>query len=161
MNLQFGSVDLVGGDDGAIAVRLGRWAEHAEPHHDFVLGAGAVLRLLLVAVEEHIDGDVGVDVIGGQFGLVGGGCNLVADAVGPVDVEVEFLHVVEADGQHLVHHDVGESIHRIGLWARVELPCDGEVGGGIFGWVSHVVECGDLLGDAISKSYRGNKSLVS
>jgi hypothetical protein len=41
------------------------------------------------------------------------------------------------------------------------LPCDGEVGGGIFGWVSHVVECGDLLGDAISKSYRGNKSLVS
>lgn len=129
MNIQFRPIDRVGCDNLGIAVRLGSWAEHAKPHHDFVLGAGAALRGHLVAVKEHINGDVGVDIIGGQFGLVGGGCDLVADTVGPMDVEVELLHVVEAHGQHLVYHNIGEGIHRVGLWARVELPCDGEVGG--------------------------------
>lgn len=122
---------------------------HREPDHDFVLGQGTVLRGVLVGVEEHIEGDVGHQilrvVILQQRGwrLCDG---LVSDTICPCEVDVDLLDGAQGLGQVVVDVDVGVSMHRLCLRPLGILPSNKEAWRCFLCRISFIVEGGNLGG---------------
>ena len=143
--LQFSAIDGVGSDHAVrVSDRVRRGAESRKPHHDFEGGGSTVLGGGLVTIEEHIDRDVALEGVVVQSSVVGGGRDGIADAVGPVQSKVDFLHALERDGEHILDLDIREGMNGLRLGTRVELPSDGPVWGSGLGRVGFVIVGGNL-----------------
>lgn len=165
MNIQGNAGNLLGVDDGiggGVSDGLGGGTERGEPDHDFDVGVLAVLGLLLVLVQEHIHGDVGVDVVGGELidvrvGLSG----RVAHGVRPLEVQRDGVDVADGGREDTgVDLDVREGVHGLVLVARREHPCHGPLGCRGLCWVSLVVPRRDLL-QVLSASVRDRRYSAS
>lgn len=106
------------------ADRLCRRPNSSKPHHDFVRGISTVLRLLLIAVHEHIHSDVGVEQVLLHCGeiclcsLRSALCGTVAKSVCPLKVDLDLVNGVELGGEDVaVDFDVGEGVDRSGFGA--------------------------------------------
>lgn len=113
-----GGHSTVAKTDGLSGTTIGR-----KPNHEFELGLGRVLSGRLIAVNKHIDSNVGVEIVGSKIREGRRRCGLIADAVGPFDVDVDFGNAVHSGGNDVgINLDVGESVYRVVLWATGILP---------------------------------------
>lgn len=118
--------------------------EIGKPDHDFVFGESAVSGIGFVGVEKHIDSNVGLKVVCCEGRFDGRGGDGVAYAIGPVKIEVHLGHLVQLNGEDIVHHDIREGMHRLGRRAGIELPSHGEAWCSLFGRVGFIVVSRDL-----------------
>lgn len=102
---------------------LSRTTKGCKPNHEFELGLGRVLSGRLIAINKHIDGHVGVETVGSKIRKGGGRCGLIADAVGPFEIDIDFGNAVNGGGQYVgINLDVGESVYGVVHWANGILP---------------------------------------
>lgn len=113
---------LFGCDDWLIgAERLSSRPNLGEPHHDFEACFRRVHGLGLVWVQEHIEGDVGVDRVLLELIKISRRRRVVADTIGPLHIDVDGSYGLEHGREHAaVHLDVREGMDRqIALSLRV------------------------------------------
>jgi hypothetical protein len=115
---------------GRQAQRLSGKTILSQPNHDLMARQGLVGRLVHVLVEEHIDGYVAIEVAGHERVRVGDGGGVVADGIGPVDVNQQVLDLRNLQREGGGHElGVGEGVHRRRRGALRVAPCCGEAEG--------------------------------
>lgn len=120
-------------------------ADGSKPNHKFVLGLGRVLGSRLVAVDEHVDGNVGVEVISCEVGETRGNSSLVTNTVGPLEVYVDLGDTANGCREYIaVDLDIGESVNWVILRSRGVLPRNHKLGSRGLCGICAVVKRGDL-----------------
>jgi hypothetical protein len=130
-NVQGGAVHRggVGGRRGQTQ-RLRGKAVLPQPNHDLMARPRLIVRFGAVAVEEHINGYIAIEVAGDQRVRVRDGDRIVADGIGPVHINIQILDVGDEDGQGGGYElRVGEGMNRLVLRALRVLPGCGKVEG--------------------------------
>lgn len=121
---------------------MGRRANGSKPDHDFESSLFVVHRGIAVLIGKHINGNVGVDVVGCEGRRFACRRVVIAHDIFPLKVDVELLDRAELLGENLFELDVGESVHVVlSGGSRRVLPGDLERGGQFrFGIAAVVVE---------------------
>jgi hypothetical protein len=104
-------------------------APDRRPHHDFESSGGGVHRGDVVAVDEHVEGNVGLGADGHEsFGLVGG-IGVSGGVHVPGAADIEGLDVVQSAGQlYRLETDIGV---RVNLVASQYGACKQRLPGGV------------------------------
>jgi len=84
--------------------------------------------LFTIVVEEHIDGYVAIEVASHERVRVRDGGGIVADGIGPVDVNEQIIDLGHLNGERGSYElGIGEGVHRRRIGALRVAPCGGEV----------------------------------
>lgn len=146
-DIQVGTVDGLGFQGSLFQTDgFGGHAKDAQPHHDFVLGVGRTHGLVRVGIQEHVDGDVRVDVGGEEVVDIGGVGLDVTDSVGPVGREVDGRDLGDLNREDgvRVELDVGKCVDRLRGRTGRKLPRDGPLWCGGVGGIGGILVTRDL-----------------
>lgn len=135
------------------ANRLSTSTENGKPNHDFVFCLCVVLRLGLIAIQKHIDGHVGVDVVFSELHVVCRYSSHIAHPVCPLHVDFNMFQTLNFDWHNsIVDLDVRERVYWCAVWTWRILPRYREFRSrGVCG-ISLVIECSDLFNVSVSTS---------